>query len=70
MGIYCKATAPEVQAKTCFKRQDSAAMQTEIKCESGIIFKTTKDKLLTTEYGKGRDVEGDNEAEGDLELSG
>ena len=31
-------------------------------------YKTTKDKLQTTGYGKGRDVEGDNEAEGDLEL--
>ena len=31
-------------------------------------YKTTKDKLRTTGYGKGRDVKGDNEAEGDLEL--
>ena len=31
-------------------------------------YKTTKDKLWTTGYGKGRDVEGDNEAEGVLEL--
>ena len=31
-------------------------------------YKTTKDKLRTTGYGKGRDVGGDNEAEGDLEL--
>jgi len=30
-------------------------------------YKTTKDKLRTTGYGKGKDVEGDNEA-GDLEL--
>ena len=30
-------------------------------------YKTTKDKLRTTGYGKGKDVEGDNKA-GDLEL--
>lgn len=30
--------------------------------------KTTKDKLRTTGYGKGRDVEGDNKAESDLEF--
>jgi len=30
-------------------------------------YKTTKDKLRSTGYGKGKDVEGDNEA-GDLEL--
>ena len=30
--------------------------------------KTTKDKLRTTGYGKQRDVENDNEAEGELEL--
>lgn len=31
-------------------------------------YKTTKDKLRTTGYGKGRDVESDKEAEGELEL--
>ena len=31
-------------------------------------YKTTKDKLRSTGYGEGRDIEGDNEAEGDLEL--
>lgn len=31
-------------------------------------YKTTKDKLRTTGYGKGIDDEGDQEAEGDLEL--
>ena len=31
-------------------------------------YKTTKDKLRSTGYGEGRDIEGDNKAEGDLEL--
>ena len=67
MGIYSKATAQEMQARTCFQWQDSTTMQIEV---SNLTknYKSIKDKLHTTGYGKGKDDEGDKETEGELEL--
>ena len=56
-----------------YRREHVSSDKTASQCKNKMSnltkkYKTTKDKLRTTECGKGRDVKGDNEAEGDLEL--
>ena len=55
------------------RRQHVSSDKTAQQCKNKMSnltkkYKTIKDKLRTTGYGKWRDVEGDNEAEGNREL--
>ena len=64
-----KSIAKQLHEKC--RREHVSSDKTAQQCKNKMStkkYKTTKDKLRTTGYGKRRDVEGDNEAEGNLEL--